>query len=133
MSRIIPDGKGGFILEVSPASDPNRVIPHGRSGEGNKGPAATALSGQKADPPARGQPALMQDPQMGPSREGQFKEERQLQSGADLTRPSCRVRTIETRPNSSSRRAPPRSSRRVLGACASKVMPSSSAQLTTLR
>ncbi|KAI1726663.1 hypothetical protein DdX_03388 [Ditylenchus destructor] len=74
MSRIIPDGKGGFILEVSPASDPSRVIPHGLSGEGNKGPlagAATAIqSGQKVDPPARGQPALMQVPQLGPSREG---------------------------------------------------------------
>ncbi|KAI1697389.1 hypothetical protein DdX_18516 [Ditylenchus destructor] len=52
MSRIIPDGKGGFILEVCPASAPNRVIPHGRSREGDKGPLAGAAiqSGQKVDP-----------------------------------------------------------------------------------
>ncbi|KAI1712456.1 hypothetical protein DdX_09542 [Ditylenchus destructor] len=31
---------------------------------------STIQSGQKVDPPARGQPALMQDPQLGPSREG---------------------------------------------------------------
>ncbi|KAI1712934.1 hypothetical protein Ddc_12158 [Ditylenchus destructor] len=57
MARIFPDGKGGFILELNPASAPNQLIPHGRSGEGTEGPVATAMtSGQKGqDPPMEAQ------------------------------------------------------------------------------
>ncbi|KAI1708639.1 homeodomain-like domain-containing protein [Ditylenchus destructor] len=49
MSRIIPDGKGGFILEVSPASAPNRVIPHGRSEVVTGQRRASAAKGRRSD------------------------------------------------------------------------------------